>query len=177
MKQSLAIIGIVGITLISGCATPTGEIAASAIQIQERGNAIVKLLEAAERAKPRPAVLTPVKAAKAHAEAIVGECGRIQTALPGVQNVEPAWVGLAKSAALLVGAGLLIFAVVYFGVGKVVRPIMQMFGVWLDKVAVEDVRLDEKVLAGEMGQATAIGIKRTRKGYEQARKKLKSRPP
>ena len=167
------------ITNLLGCAGAAQQIAGNVSEVRTAAARIhTNATRIDELSEDGSEVDDSAKAIQADAETIQTKCIRVQRVLPKVTDKETWLDRLVRWGLPILGIGVLVGAAVYFGVGKVVRPIMQRLGRWISPSDKRDAALDAKVAAGDISISEAVAARRaSRPGYEAAREQLANPPP
>lgn len=159
---------------LAGC-SPTGEMAKNLTLAAQLTAGIQRDAEQAEAAVEEGRDAVPFcRAARAKAGKLAKIIPAVQRLLPQVQDrPDPLSqvVTLARWAAVIL-CGLL---ALYLGLGKVIRPVLNRCGLWLDRSLVTSAEMDVKLLNREVTAQEMVAAKRGTPTYNQAYRKAKKK--
>lgn len=72
--------------------------------------------------------------------------GDIEVHSEGVEDRTPAWLRALILVVWVVGLTLVVILAVYFGIGRIVRPIANRFGRWIDPQTREEAKQDAEII-------------------------------
>lgn len=150
MKKTGAIAALlVGAAIVlGGCQSSTSKIAEAANAVRREAAYTKQLITMAiDTGEVGPLALPLLEEANKAQDKITNAADITAIAVTKTKDTEPQWLTALKTVGMIVGAVAVCFLFVYLGIGKVVRPIMQRFGMMFTPTKSANAKLDaEKII-------------------------------
>jgi len=170
---------------LASCASHTARIQDGAAAVREHAGEAAANQDEIDRRLAEGGGASDVRPFTDDTRNLMGQIGDLSQTITRhsrhVMDTTPGWV----RALILLGWGLMIggaaFILVYLGIGRIIRPMMNRIGMWITPAMREQARMDSKILergpvSAEFSRATTI--RKTdpayRKALEQETKTLRS---